>query len=147
MSTLLLALAAAAQAPDAAPALPDQRGLYRILFEDIHTTLAGDHTETGIFRTWTQGYDVNIADLDCTQAGQSANCRFRLTRTPDGTPRDIHAGNRQNAMSCRVELRYARGPDNAPEAWRVRTWPGLGDAANVPRSTMRCGRDRGAGTN
>jgi hypothetical protein len=145
MSMLLLALATAAQAPGiAVPPLPDQRGLYNILFADIHTTLAGDHTETGIFRTWTQGYDVRIADLDCTQAGRSAHCRFRLTRTPDGTPRDIHAGNSQMAMSCRAELRYARGPDNATEAWRVRTWPGLGDAANVPRSTMRCGRDRGS---
>jgi hypothetical protein len=68
---------------------------------------------------------------------------LRLTRTPDGTPRDIHTGNSRNAMSCRVELRYARGPDNGPEAWRVRTWPGLGDAGNVPRSNMRRGRDRG----
>ena len=141
MSLLVLALAAVAQAPADAPALPDQRGLYRLLFEDIHRTLAGDHVETGIFRTWTQGYDVRIADLDCTQNRRAANCRFRLTRTPDGTPRDIHAGNSQNAMSCRAELRYARGPDNAPEAWRVRTWPGPG--GTTPRSNMRCGRDRG----
>ncbi len=140
MTMLLLALAAAAQAP-AVPPLPDQRGLYRVLFEDIHATLAGNHSETGIFRTWTQGYDVHIADLDCTQEGRAAHCRFRLTRTPDGTPRDIHAGNSQNAISCRAELRYARGPDNAPEAWRVRTWPGPGGTA--PRSNMRCGRDRG----
>ncbi len=147
MSPLLLALAVAAQAagPAAVPPLPDQRALYRILFEDIHGTLAGDHVETGIFRTWTQGFDAHIADLGCTQAGRRANCRFRLTRTPDGTPRDIHAGNSQNAMSCRAELRYARGPDNAPEAWRVRTWPGPGGTA--PRSNMRCDRDRGAGSN
>ena len=146
---LLLAFAAAAQAPVAAavPPLPDQRGLYTILFADIHATLAGDHTETGIFRTWTQGYDVRIADLDCTQDGRAANCRFRLTRTPDGSPRDIHAGNSQNAMSCRAELRYVRGPDNAPEAWRVRTWPGFGGTANAPRSNMRCGRDRISGAN
>ena len=139
MSLLLIALAAAIQAPDAPP-LPDQRALYRILFEDIHRTLAGDHTETGIFRTWTQGYDVHIADLACRQAGRSANCGFRLTRTPDGTPRDVHAGNRQMSMRCRAELRYARGPDDAPEAWRVRTWPGMG--GTTPRSNMRCGRDR-----
>ena len=142
MSMLLLALAAAAQAPGAGvPPLPDRRGLYNILFADIHTILALGHSETGIFRTWTQGFDVHIADLDCTQAGRSANCRFRLTRSPDGTPRDIHAGNSQNALSCRVELRYARGPDNVPEAWRVRTWPGTGGTA--PRSNMRCGRERG----
>jgi hypothetical protein len=139
---LLLALAAAAQAA-AAPPLPDERGLQRILFADIHATLDGDHTETGIFRTWTQGYDVRIAGLACTRNRGAANCRFRLTRTPDGTPRDVHAGNSQNAMSCRAELRYARGPDNAPEAWRVRTWPGMGGTA--PRSNMRCGRDRSAG--
>jgi hypothetical protein len=141
MNLLLLALAIAQAA--ATPPLPDRRGLYGILFEDIHGTLARGHTETGIFRSWTQGYDVRIADLDCTQNGRAATCRFRLVRTRDGTPRDIHAGNSQNAMSCRAELRYARGPDNAPEAWRVRTWPGMGGTA--PRSNMRCGRDRGAG--
>jgi hypothetical protein len=139
MSLLLLALAA--QAP-AAPPLPDQRGLYGILFADIHATLAGGHVETGIFRTWTQGYDVRIADLDCTPDGRAANCRFRLIRTPDGTPRDIHAGTSINALRCRAELRFARGPDNAPEAWRVRTWPGMGGTA--PRSNMRCTLDRSA---
>ncbi len=145
MSTFLLfALAAAAQSPGPAsvPPLPDQRGLYRILFADIHATIAGAHTETGIFRHWTQGYDVQIANLVCTQDGRAANCRFRLTRTPDGTPRDMHAGTGQYALGCRAELRYARGPDWAAEAWRVRTWPGMGGTA--PRSNMRCFRDRTA---
>ena len=94
MSTaLLLALPAAAQA-GYAPALPDQHSLYRLLFADIHGTLAQNHSETGISRHWTQGYDVNIVRLACTQDGGDATCRFRLTRTPDGTPRDIHAGSR-----------------------------------------------------
>lgn len=45
MSMLLLALAAAAQTPGPAivPPLPDRRGLYNILFADIHTTIAGAH--------------------------------------------------------------------------------------------------------
>lgn len=142
MSTaLLLAVAAAAQAADA-PALPDERGLYQILFADILPTIAYGHSETGITRQWKQGYDLHIADLTCTQDGRAANCRFRLTRTPDGTPTDIHAGTRNNALSCRAELRYVRGPDNAPEAWRVRTRLDRGGGA--PRSSMRCSIDRSA---
>lgn len=144
MSTaLLLALAAAAQAPAGeAPALPDQRSLYRILFADIHNSLLYVHAEIGFTPRWTQGYDVNISALNCAQDGRSAVCRFRLIRTPDGTPRDLHAGTENNVLGCRAELRYARGPDGAAEAWRVRAWPGPGGAA--ARSTMRCDRDRSA---
>jgi hypothetical protein len=141
MSMLLLALAAATQAPEAgAQPLPNQRALYRILFADIHTSLLYVHSEIGFSPRWTQGYDVNISALDCTQDGRSAVCRFRLTRTPDGTPQAIHAGTANNILGCRAELRYARGPDDAPEAWRVRQWPG--PAGTQARSTMRCDRDR-----
>jgi hypothetical protein len=137
----MLLLAFAAQAA-AVPPLPDQAQLYRVLFADIHTTLQSGHAETGLFVTWTQGYDVNIGNLDCRQNGAGANCRFRLTRTPDGTPRDVHAGTRINVMGCRAELRYGRGPNGAAEAWRVRTWPGPN--GTPARSTMRCTLDRGA---
>jgi hypothetical protein len=141
MSTaLLLALAAAAQAPAAVPPLPDQRGLYRILFADILPTIAYGHSETGITRQWKQGYDLHIADLVCTQEGRTAHCRFGLSRTPDGTPTDVHAGTRANALRCRAELRYVRGPDNAPEAWRVHSR--LDRGGGPARSTMRCSIDR-----
>jgi hypothetical protein len=140
---LLLALAATAQAPGPVPLLPDQRGLYRILFADMHATIGYRHSETGITPQWTRGYDLNIADLACAQDGRAAQCRFRLTRTPDGTPTDVHAGTRANILSCRAELRHARGPDNAPEAWRVHSR--LDRGGNAPRSTMRCGIDRSGG--
>ena len=133
---LLLALAAA---QTAAP-LPPQAQLYRLLFADIHNSLRYVHAETGLTPRWTQGYDVNISDLACTTAGAGAVCRFRLTRTPDGTPRDIHAGTRNNVLGCRAELRYGGGPDGETEAWRVRVWPGPGGTPS--RSTMRCDRDR-----
>ena len=141
MSMLLLALAAAQAPATAAPPLPDQRGLYRILFEDIHNSLIYVHAEVGFSPRWTQGYDVNISNLDCAQDGRSAVCRFRLTRTPDGTPRDIHAGTANNVLGCRAELRYTRGDDGGAEAWRVRSWPG--PQGSPARTTMRCNRDRG----
>jgi hypothetical protein len=139
----MLLLAFAAQASAAVPPLPAQAQLYRVLFADIHNSLLYVHAETGLMPAWVQGYDVNISNLDCRTDGASANCRFRLTRTPDGSPRDVHAGTRNNILGCRVELRYARGPDGAAEAWRVRTWPGPGGTA--ARSNMRCVLDRSAG--
>jgi len=135
---LFLALAAAQAA--AAPPLPDQPQLYRVLFADIHQSLLYVHAEIGFTPRWTQGYDVNISDLNCAQDGRAALCRFRLVRTPDGTARDIHSGTANNMLGCRAELRYARGPDDAPEAWRVRSWPG--PYGTPARTTMRCDRDR-----
>lgn len=136
----MLLLALAAQAAAGVPPLPAQAQLYRVLFADIHNSLIYVHAETGLTPRWTQGYDVNISNLACTTEGASAICRFLLTRTPDGTQRDIHAGTRNNILGCRAELRYGRGPDGEADAWRVRVWPGPGGTPS--RSTMRCNRDR-----